>query len=364
MMEVAVKPTSSPARPLGRTEPATAIPFQFTGKAGEYFKIWIVNILLTILTLGIYSAWAKVRRKRYFYGNTLLQDSAFEYLADPVRILKGRSIAFAVFAVYFVVTSLFPLSTPVFGLLIWILLPWLVTEARAFNARYSAYRNIRFDFRADYGEAAGIYMGLLLLSVITLGIAYPYYDYRRSRFVVARSRYGTAPFALSASVKAFYVVYLKAVALAIVGGVTASILIGVIQAGLASGAAGEPRTLPAYAALSFSAVMIVVYLWVWSYVKTATLNLVWSNTALAQHRLESTLKTSKMLWLYASNVLAIVVSLGLLIPWAQIRLTRYRLENLQLLSAGDLDGFVASQQDRVASAGEEISDFFDVDVGI
>src|SRR5258707_6333866 len=47
------------------------VPLRFTGRAGEYFRIWIVNICLSIVTLGIYSAWAKVRRKRYFYGNTL-----------------------------------------------------------------------------------------------------------------------------------------------------------------------------------------------------------------------------------------------------------------------------------------------------
>src|SRR3954471_6399831 len=47
-------------------------PFIFSGKGGEYFKIWIVNILLSIVTLGIYSAWAKVRNKQYFYGNTQL----------------------------------------------------------------------------------------------------------------------------------------------------------------------------------------------------------------------------------------------------------------------------------------------------
>jgi len=45
-------------------------PLSFTGDAREYFNIWIVNIALTILTLGIFSAWAKVRKKRYFYGNT------------------------------------------------------------------------------------------------------------------------------------------------------------------------------------------------------------------------------------------------------------------------------------------------------
>ena len=78
--------------PQPQIDARTPFPFQFNGQAGEYFKIWIVNILLTILTLGIYSAWAKVRRKRYFYGNTLLQDTAFEYLAQPIQILKGRRI--------------------------------------------------------------------------------------------------------------------------------------------------------------------------------------------------------------------------------------------------------------------------------
>ena len=45
--------------------------FSFTGNASEYFGIWIVNLLLSIVTFGIYTAWAKVRRLRYFYGNTL-----------------------------------------------------------------------------------------------------------------------------------------------------------------------------------------------------------------------------------------------------------------------------------------------------
>jgi len=36
--------------------------FVFHGTGREYFKIWIVNLVLTIATLGIYAAWAKVRR--------------------------------------------------------------------------------------------------------------------------------------------------------------------------------------------------------------------------------------------------------------------------------------------------------------
>ena len=67
-------------------------PFTFTGTGREYFGIWIVNILLTILTLGIYSAWAKVRRTRYFYGNTRLAGASFDYHARPVQILIGRIV--------------------------------------------------------------------------------------------------------------------------------------------------------------------------------------------------------------------------------------------------------------------------------
>jgi hypothetical protein len=62
--------------------------FEFRGKAGEYFRIWIVNVVLSILTLGIFSAWAKVRARRYFYGNTYLNGSSFDYHADPVKNFK------------------------------------------------------------------------------------------------------------------------------------------------------------------------------------------------------------------------------------------------------------------------------------
>ena len=41
-------------------------PIKFKGKAAEYFGIWIVNLLLTVITIGIYGAWAKVRKKKYF----------------------------------------------------------------------------------------------------------------------------------------------------------------------------------------------------------------------------------------------------------------------------------------------------------
>src|SRR5512146_3042572 len=94
---VADAPPSPPPATASTPGPAPAPiehPFDFRGDEREYFRIWIVNLALTILTLGIWSAWAKVRTERYFYANTRVAGTPFEYLARPLPILKGRIIAF------------------------------------------------------------------------------------------------------------------------------------------------------------------------------------------------------------------------------------------------------------------------------
>ncbi|HZR68833.1 MAG TPA: DUF898 family protein, partial [Burkholderiales bacterium] len=83
---------------------------EFTASASEYFRIWVVNLLFTLLTAGIYSAWAKVRKKRYFYGSTKFDGATFDYFASPRAILNGRIIAFAVFVVYALAGDLYPQS--------------------------------------------------------------------------------------------------------------------------------------------------------------------------------------------------------------------------------------------------------------
>src|SRR5258706_8504899 len=109
-------------------------PVEFSATAGEYFRIWIVNLALSIVTLGIYSAWAKVRKRRYFYSHTRIDGEGFEYLANPIAILKGRLIAVAAIVVFYGVGYFAPL----YQLLLWIplaiLAPWLLVRSFAFNA--------------------------------------------------------------------------------------------------------------------------------------------------------------------------------------------------------------------------------------
>src|SRR6478752_6783812 len=104
----------------------------FTGSAREYFGIWIVNVLLTILTLGIYSAWAKVRRNRYFFGNTVLLGRSFEYHAKGLQILIGRLIVLGAFVVLNVMAAIVPILVLLPTLVVLIALPWLVAKGLRF----------------------------------------------------------------------------------------------------------------------------------------------------------------------------------------------------------------------------------------
>ena len=65
---------------------------QFKGTGTEYFKIWIVNVLLCIVTIGIYYPWAKVRTRRYFYANTEYADRYFDYHATGKQLFFGYLI--------------------------------------------------------------------------------------------------------------------------------------------------------------------------------------------------------------------------------------------------------------------------------
>ena len=67
--------------------------------------------------------------------------------------------------------------------------------------------------------------------------------------------------------------------------------------------------------------------------------------------------------LYLTNTLAIVASAGMLIPWAMIRMARYRASRLTLLAHGDLDAFAAEASAERGAAGAELGHLFDVEIG-
>lgn len=355
--------------------------FRFTGKAGEYFGIWIVNLFLSIITLGIYSAWAKVRKKRYFYGNTWVAGSNFEYHGEPLAILKGRIIAVIALAIYSGAGYFSPKLGQGILLVLGLLAPWLIARSMAFNAFNSSYRQIRFHFKAGYldvlraiwpfilvaliayllpefdpeqgskptpGEIAGMFIPMLA------GLfAFPYVIGAIKQLYVSHSKYGGAPWAFSAGIGQFYKLYI--IAFGIVVTAVAVVLLAVFTA-VFNPLVGVPAILLFY--LYFGALLL-------GYINSRVTNLTFNSATLANNvSFISTLLAGRLARIYLLNLVAIVFTFGLMIPWASIRVARYRAESLALKSAADLDSFVSEIGKNVDATGEEMGEFFDVDLAL
>ncbi|MGB0133614.1 YjgN family protein [Dokdonella sp.] len=350
-------------RPVMQRPPSAEYPFVFDGSAREYFRIWIVNLALSILSLGIFSAWAKVRTQRYFYGCTRLAGVPFEYLAKPLPILKGRIIAVILFSSY-VVAGQYSIGMQLgLALLIAVLAPWLIVRGTAFKARYSAWRGLNFRFIPDYGEAYIRFLVLILPLILTLGMLYPWIKGKQKEFIVENHRYGGNWFRFLLRPGQFYPPYLIAWG-AIMGWMMLSsfLMIGMIMVDVASsGGSEEP---PASMMIGLMVVMYSGYFAVLPFLAAALANLTYNHIEIDGRRFRSTLKGHQLLWIYASNTVAILLSAGLLIPWAMVRLARYRAECLSLLSPDDFNGMRAESSTGIDAIAAEVDGLFDIDIGL
>jgi uncharacterized membrane protein YjgN (DUF898 family) len=79
---------------------------------------------------------------------------------------------------------------------------------------------------------------------------------------------------------------------------------------------------------------------------------------------ESRLRGSRLFWIRLSNIVAIVASLGLLMPWAKVRRMRYIAENICVVTDRDLNGFTSSVDTDESSYGDAATNFFDMEIGL
>lgn len=313
-------------------------PIQFTGNGREYFGIWIVNVMLTIVTLGIYSAWAKVRNRQYFYGNTLLDDNNFQYLANPVTILKGRIIAFFALVAWNLASQFSPILSSLMLLGFIPLFPWVLSRSLRFNAINTSYRGVRFNFTGSYLGAAKVVLLWPFVSLITFSLGLPLSLHQKHKYQIENSRYGLAAFSFNASLASYYLFGLK-------------VLISMLLAGFLA------ITIHPLAA-------VAGYLLVFGYFQAGLTNLYLGGIGLAGHRLESNMSKRTTVWIYFTNSLLIMLTLGLYTPWAKVRMASYRASCTTAIIAGDLDKFVGGQLEHTSALGEELGEMFDMDIAI
>lgn len=382
--------------------------FEFRGSGGEYFKIWIVNILLSILTLYIYSAWAKVRTNRYFYGNTYVADGSFEYHATPMQILKGRIIAIILLIIFVVANQVDPRATFVLIGVLFLVTPWIIWRSLMFNTRMASYRNVRFNF---VGRCFPLYLYLLFIPLIPLviatavawaayatgkpdlipfaaiiGISVVYLLYPLTRrllttYSIDHAKYGNSHFKSTLKTSTFYKIYLKMIALSIL----LYVLIVALIAGIAilaqfsglfpEGAMPEfqnmedamsgPMAIPVYVGLGLLYLgLIALGFLIGAYLKSRMRNYTFDNTILDNRvQLSSFASARSIWWLLLSNFILLIFTLGLAYPWTKVRSARFYARNTSI-TADSLDGFVSDQIQYQSSLGDEIGDAFDLDVGL
>ncbi|MEO8307046.1 MAG: YjgN family protein [Pseudomonadota bacterium] len=350
--------------------PTRELPLQFHATGAEYFRIWIVNLLLTIITLGIYSAWAKVRRLRYFYGSTSLDGTSFEYHGKPIPILKGRLIAVAAYAVLALGGRLSPYVAFLMLPLIFFGVPWIIVKARLFQMRMSSWRGLRFNFHGNYTGALGAYVGWMLLAMVTLMILWPWALWKQNRYLLGNGAYGTERFEFHATKGQFYKFCLIGLALLLAALCMAVLPIRMLYTAHPELLRPNPNALPVEAAMVSLKLAGAIYLFAgplillavaWFHARLLDVSI--GGLTLGPHRVFARLRTWPLFWIYLTNLLAMICTLGLFYPWAKVRMLRYQTANIGLIAHGSLDQFVADTQTQASAVGEGMHDVFDIDFG-
>uniref|UniRef100_UPI00333F6FBC DUF898 family protein n=1 Tax=Castellaniella defragrans TaxID=75697 RepID=UPI00333F6FBC len=340
--------------------------FSFTGDGSEYFRIWIVNLLLSIVTLGIYSAWAKVRREQYFHRNLLLDGSGFDYHGRPLTILKGRIIALLLLIGLSLAERA---GLAVYGLALltlMLIMPWLAVKAFRFRAHNTSYRGLRFSFHSTYGQAAKVLLGYGLLALVTLGLAFPLYYRQLRKLVLDNTRFGTTPLVCAVGVSQIYRIFLLP---ALLIALLLACLLGIVVFILLQGPSDLWFMLVYDGGASVTILLLLLLLLVTQvlivpYIQARGMNTVWDSTSLGPHAFVSRLPIGGYIWLTWMNRLGILVTAGLFIPWAHVRMARYRAMFMALVSTGSLDDFVAAEATTASAVGDEAAGMFDLDIGL
>lgn len=366
----------------------------FTGQTGEYFRVWIVNTFLVLITLGLWSPWAKIRKRQFFLRHTWIAGGNFDFHAQPWPILRGRLIASAVFVTYWFTGNINPKYAAWLALVVALLAPWFVVNSLRFNLANTSYRNVRFAFNGRLIDGVRALLPLVIVAALTLvfppsfagysfswtglkvflptlalSMLYPYIVGAYRLMLLNKARYGATPLECRARLRTVYAIYARALLLAIGLAIALAIIVGlcivVLQPG-AGATAPKPWSAVSIAVgtlilVSVACALTLLYSYVQSRVVNATLNLTWVSVNVPVH---SALPMRALSRIYLLNIIAVVVSCGLLIPWAAVRVARLRVECMGIGGNAHINEFASSATAAGDATNDAASEFFSLDIAL
>lgn len=372
---------------------------RFTGSGSEYFRIWIVNLLLIIVTLGLYLPFAKARRIRYFYANTLVDEQALGFHGDPWKMFRGFLLLVVMMAVYSGAGHFSAAAGFISFLILCAVWPALWRASLQFRLGNTSWRGLRMRFdgslKAAYLACAPSYLpaialvggamamapdegapvaaqltpalGLYLAGALCMTLFGPWSLTLFKRYQHNGYRIAGQHARVKLSVAGVYLLTLKIIGIAVVAAVVMGIVVAlVVGATHALGAAPAQRGAAALL-LTGGAVLgyLLFFAVVMPYGAARLQNLVWNGTRSEALGFTSRLRVRDLFPLTLKNWLLTALTLGLYRPFAAVATARLRLQAVSIGCDEDPADWVAHARAGHADAtGDIAGDFFGIDMGL
>lgn len=305
---------------------------KYFGDGSTYFGIVILNLLLTIVTLGLYYPWAKAAYRKYSWNELEMKGSRFTFHGTGKEMFKGFLIVYALIIGYYVSAYLvqsyewgFIAVLVVYALFI-LVLPLAIYGAFRYRLTRTSWRGIFFQFDGNFKEFLKIYIPGFLLAIVTLGIYMPWLRVKIMDYLFSHTKLGDLQF----------------------------------------GFKGDGGTLFGINIVGVILTTITLYLYIPVYIKDRfnfTVNHTTITDGVNTKRLRSTLTGTEAWKTIIVNFLLLVVTLGLAFPWTFIRTMRMFFNNLHIPNDFDFDNLSQSEQSFADATADQVIDVFDIDMG-
>lgn len=321
---------------------------EFDRRAAGLTGLAIRGLLLSLITFGIYRFWYMTQLRRFFWSRTLVDGSPGEYTGTGRELFLGFLVALAIlvpiYIAIFAVSVLVAPLAPFAGLLSFATLFLLGKFALYRGRRYRASRTLWRGLRLGQDGSAVLYAaraaGWWLLTLLTLGLAFPFMRAALERYRLRHTLIGTTRMGSDATGRSILLPWLLLYAAA---------LLPVIAAGLAflaandfavptdllvprpDGKAGGLALNPAYqgtrvaaygvgvlAAAGLGLCLVPLLL---PYYRARETRAFMATARLGSARLVSTLRARQFYWPYVLYVLSLVAFVGLVgaVMWFMTR---------------------------------------------
>lgn len=393
---------------LARThEGIDAHRIEFTGSGGEYFRVWIVNLLLTVVTLGLYTPFARRRTARYFYSHTVVAGSPLEFTATGGRMLLGFLLVAGLYVAFNVASrSDQQVATALMLVGGAVLAPYLWASAMRFRMTSTRWRGVRLQFAASWPQVYRAAWPMLVIALVWFGVSFTMativprghapriapstgqmttffgvlavgmllsvlaavvLDYQAKCLVVQHGRIGGQSGRWKPELSDFFRIWLAAAGLfvacvlgvAVVGGLLVFLSIGALRG------SGAPAMVVLFALAPLAIILLTVAASTpaRAYRQARVFRLVWNNIGVSHiARFKSRLRVRAYVFLRLRNILLTILTLGFYRPFAMVREYRMRAESVSLHVKGGLDQLAGQLAREEQALGDAVAGAMGLDL--